>query len=698
MRTFIKPITIFIIFLFIILTLYIPSTYAQEGQTKRVLVLNSYHKGFLWTDNIVKGIESVLGPEGNCVELKIEYMDSKATKYDTQYKEKLYDLYKYKYGNQTFDLIISSDDNAFNFLREYHEDLFPDTPIVFCGVNNLEAPDLIDHDEFTGIIELQSVKETIALALRLHPGTRQLLFIIDNTSTGVYFWSQIQEISKYYKDIRMTRIGKSLSLKQIEAEVNGLPDDTIVLFGPFSRDKSKYYSFTEAASRVSKASARPMYGHFVQVLPYGIVGGKLLGGFYHGQVAAKMAMRILMGEKVWDIPVLTEPQTRYMFNYEQLKRWGIKVSGLPEDSIVINKPYSFYEENKVLIWCIIVVIIFQMLIIISLIMNIVRRKKAEKELNISEGKFRKFAEYLPVAIAILDKNENTEYANRKYGETIGYTSEITNIEDWFLLAYPDEEYRKWVLEKWNADIEKALREGTEIEPSEYNVTCKDGKVRVMEISGAFVADKMIAIFNDITERKREEETLRENEEKLSSIFSAAENVSFIVADLEGNVLEFSPGAEKIFGYSKDEMMGKPVARLQIQEDVEKTPEMIETMKKGEKGFSGENVLIRKNGEYFPASFTTYPIVNKKNEVTAVLSVSIDITECRQTEDELAKHRDHLEELVQERTDELQKTINLMAGREVRMAELKEVMRKLRAQVETAGMTPVADDPLKEEKR
>ena len=51
--------------------------------------------------------------------------------------------------------------------------------------------------------------------------------------------------------------------------------------------------------------------------------------------------------------------------------------------------------------------------------------------------------------------------------------------------------------------------------------------------------------------------------------------------------------------------------------------------------------------------------------------------------------------LKERTVELQKTINLMAGRELRMVELKETIEKLRAQLESAGLTPVADDPLKE---
>ncbi len=66
---------------------------------------------------------------------------------------------------------------------------------------------------------------------------------------------------------------------------------------------------------------------------------------------------------------------------------------------------------------------------------------------------------------------------------------------------------------------------------------------------------------------------------------------------------------------------------------------------------------------------------------------------QQSNQELAEHHDHLEELVAERTSELRTMVNLMAGREVRMAELKGAIRRLRAQLEEAGLEPVADDPL-----
>ena len=115
--------------------------------------------------------------------------------------------------------------------------------------------------------------------------------------------------------------------------------------------------------------------------------------------------------------------------------------------------------------------------------------------------------------------------------------------------------------------------------------------------------------------------------------------------------------------------------------------------------------------------------NKKDECIRGTGFTQDITERKQMQDELVKHRDHLEDKVRKRTDELTKVnqqlnqeieerkkagdelkkrtdelqtmINAMSGRELRMAELKKVIETLRAQIESEGLTPVADDPLKE---
>jgi CheY-like chemotaxis protein len=71
----------------------------------------------------------------------------------------------------------------------------------------------------------------------------------------------------------------------------------------------------------------------------------------------------------------------------------------------------------------------------------------------------------------------------------------------------------------------------------------------------------------------------------------------------------------------------------------------------------------------------------------------EVAEHKRAEEELKKYRDHLEEMVDQRTAELRELVNAMAGRELRMVELKNVIGELRAQLRQAGLEPIADDPL-----
>jgi len=141
----------------------------------------------------------------------------------------------------------------------------------------------------------------------------------------------------------------------------------------------------------------------------------------------------------------------------------------------------------------------------------------------------------------------------------------------------------------------------------------------------------------LTDRKKAEGALRESEERLRAVFEAAKNVSLIITGTqypEPIVLEFSPGAENIFGYSKTEMVGNSVSILHLANDVVKFPEAYKQMGEGKVEFSGETTLVRKSGEKFPALFSIYPLVDEKGEMYAVLGVSIDISEQKGLEAQL----------------------------------------------------------------
>jgi len=142
---------------------------------------------------------------------------------------------------------------------------------------------------------------------------------------------------------------------------------------------------------------------------------------------------------------------------------------------------------------------------------------------------------------------------------------------------------------------------------------------------------------DVTKEREVNDALKKSEERLRAIFEAAEDVSFVITDIQSPeplVLDFSPGAEKIFGYKREEVVGAPVSRLYPPEDVARFAEAHMRAKSGNAGLSGEAPLVRRSGEVFPALFTTYPLPDEKGEVYAVLSVGIDISVQKKIEKDL----------------------------------------------------------------
>ena len=149
----------------------------------------------------------------------------------------------------------------------------------------------------------------------------------------------------------------------------------------------------------------------------------------------------------------------------------------------------------------------QLKILVSIV-DITSRKKMEEELRISENQFKELVEYSPIPIAITNRVDEFLMINGRFIDVFGYTlDEMKTVNDWWPLAYPDEDYRREVIKRWYSLIEKSLKENKDIEAQEYNATCKDGTVRVVEIFGAPIGNRFIVMCNDNTERKKMEREL-----------------------------------------------------------------------------------------------------------------------------------------------------------------------------------------------
>ena len=221
-------------------------------------------------------------------------------------------------------------------------------------------------------------------------------------------------------------------------------------------------------------------------------------------------------------------------------------------------------------------------------------------------------------------------------------------------------------------------------------------------------------------RKQVEGELRESEEKYRGLFNDALDMIHIV-DENGRIIDANPIELETMEYTREEYLGKPLFEIIHPDYLMITKEAFASVLKGEEFKTYETALLTKSGQKIDVEVSVVPQI-ESGEIVRTRAIIRDITERKQADKELAKHREHLEELVKERTaqltkanqhlrqqieerkrvedavekrtDELRTMVNAMAGREVRMAELKEAIQKLRVQLESAGLTPVADDPLK----
>ena len=321
--------------------------HAENVELKRVLILNSYGQSYKWTRSIVDGASSVLLGQGDRIELTIEDMDSKYVK-EQAYFPLLKEVYAYKWRQKPFDLILASDDTAFQFLLQYRQQLFPQAPVIFCGVNDY-APEMLQGQEawYTGVAEVSDLKSTLETALHVQPQVRHVYVINDTTNTGKAIEKEREVLQRQFQQLQFHSLeGKTMA--ELEETVSSLGEDSIVLLLVFFEDaQGQAFSYQEAAARLAARSSVPIYGAWDFYLGHGILGGKLVSGFDQGQVAAQMAVRVLAGESPATIPVVRESMNRFQFDDLQLRRFNIAKEQLPPGSLIVNRSYS--DQKQVLV-------------------------------------------------------------------------------------------------------------------------------------------------------------------------------------------------------------------------------------------------------------------------------------------------------------------------------------------------------------
>ena len=647
-----------------------PFTYGAE----RCLILNSYHPNFSWTETVVDCIVSELVKYDADIDILIEYMDTKHYN-DQEYYDGLSELYRRKYSDIKFEVIIVTDNNALLFvlqLRELVEGL-GEIPIVFCGVDEYHnsmlqtTPIRSSIDEIlqgnknlTGVLEGFDYRSTIEVALQLHPKAEHLILVAEEEGADTH-WpplskEKVDELIEEFSDkIEIVRfVVSKTNVKELIKETAREDSQQLVFLTNTFLDTSGNRLYDEGDWPLFWQECKsPMYVVTEEVLGKEcVVGGKINSSELQGYKAAHLVIAILSGKSPDEIPIILETPSEFIFNYAQLRRFGIPESRLPASSVIINRPYSFYEEYKRRIWIVSGIILALLSVVILLSLTILRRRQAERALHESEERFKAIFESSSDCILVWDKNYNYLYANQAAIDHVGVTRDEVigkNIREG--LGHIPEFMELWMSRVDKVfKIEETMRVMDESVINDRHVYSESVFFPIRKEDGRIFA--VGVVYRDITARVAAERAFVQSKTRQKAIL---DNISDIVwlKDLEGRHIDVNEAFCRFMNKTQDEIIGKTDLEIFSEDLARKYYLDDQEVIRSRNRKLIEEEAIRSDGEKMWIETVKTPIFDESGNVIGTTGIARDITERKVACEELEYMAMELEERVKQRTSELQ---------------------------------------------
>ncbi|CEH33844.1 sensor histidine kinase [Romboutsia lituseburensis] len=372
---------IFGIMLFII-SFVVTSNYIiadSRPEYKHVLYISSYNPNFVSFNDQVNGIKKEIGDN---VVLQIEYMDTK-TFSSKENEENFYNSIKYKLKNyKKFDVVVCGDDRALNFSLKHRNELFKDIPLVYLGVSEVKlASEANNEDNVYGVTEFPSIKENIDLISRLHSG-KNIIAITDNPTEAS---TEIKEFYNYkneYKSLNFEHISLAeITFADFAKRLSKLTDDDVLLVIYAYTDKSgNVLGIEESSKFILEHTDVPVYGVLDYHVKEGFIGGSTISHITQGEEAGKMVKSLLEGKKPKRKIITGDSINHYTFNYNTMKKYGIKKWDIPRGSEIYNDPIDILKDYKEVVIATIILLISLIIVIIVLVLYMIKRLHYEKEL------------------------------------------------------------------------------------------------------------------------------------------------------------------------------------------------------------------------------------------------------------------------------------------------------------------------------
>ena len=416
---------------------FAPAANAQAGP-RRVLLLYSYEREFTHREFAVlfrPELSRSSAEPVDYIEVALQTAGESMRAPDDSVVTRL----RSTFAGTQLDLVVAIGGPAAAFAHEHRGELFPTTPMLFAAVDRrfIEKGTMADND--TAVAVAHDPPQMIENILKLLPDTKTI-FVAIGASQLEQFW--LKEVKRAFKRFegRLTFVWMNdLSFSELLQRCATLPAHSAIFFGVLSLDAKGVPQIEEQTLRELHAVANaPMFGLHSTQLGRGIVGGPLLSIEELSRTTANVALRLLRGESPRSIVTPIQVAGAPAFDWRELRRWGITEDRLGPGSIVLFREPTTWQRYRRPIIAAGALASVQALIVIALTANLVRRRRLERALRLSEERFRLLSNAAPVMMWTAGADKVRSDVNRCRLDYTGRAAGPESGNDWTDAIHPDD--------------------------------------------------------------------------------------------------------------------------------------------------------------------------------------------------------------------------------------------------------------------
>ncbi len=267
--------------------------------------------------------------------------------------------------------------------------------------------------------------------------------------------------------------------------------------------------------------------------------------------------------------------------------------------------------------------------------DVTERRATEAALRSKEAELRDFVENATVGLHWVGADGTILWANRAELELLGYSQE---------------EYVGRNIVEFHADrpviddIMRRLLSREEVRGYEARLRCKDGSVKhvLINSSGLWEGERFLhtrCFTHDVTDRKRGEEA----QARLAAIVESSDD-AIVSKTLDGVITSWNRGAERLFGWTAAEAVGRPITLIIPPERLDEEPRILEKLRRGGRVDHFETVRVAKDGRRLDISLTISPVRDASGRITGASKIARDVTARKRAEAAVREHARLLREV------------------------------------------------------